>query len=73
MNTEMNDNKDDCCKPKTVHHHGASNAIYGLGFVGACVYFIGQAATFWLGVLGFLKALVWPALLIFELLKYLNM
>ena len=29
--------------------------------------------TFWLGVLGFLKAIVWPALLVFELLKYLNM
>lgn len=73
MNTEMSENKNDCRKTEVVHHHGTSNAIYGLGFVGACVYFIGQATTFWLGVLGFLKALVWPALLIFELLKYLNM
>lgn len=73
MNTEMSENKNDCRKTGVVPHHGTSNAIYGLGFVGACVYFIGQATTFWLGVLGFLKALVWPALLIFELLKYLNM
>jgi len=57
------------------HHHrsGAGDAVYGLGFIGACVYYIGAAATFWLGVLGFLKALVWPAFLVFELLKYLNM
>ncbi len=32
-----------------------------------------HAATFWLGVLGFLKAIVWPAMLVFEVLKYLNL
>jgi hypothetical protein len=26
-----------------------------------------------LGVLGFFKAIVWPAMLVYELLKYLNM
>ncbi len=65
---------------KIVHEHtkvyrrgGGGEAVYGLGFIGAAVYFIGHAATFWLGVLGFLKALVWPALLIFEVLKMLHM
>lgn len=52
-------------------HQGGSSAIYGLGFLGAAVYYIGHAATFWLGVLGFLKALVWPAFLVYELLKSL--
>jgi hypothetical protein len=47
--------------------------VYGLGLFGAWVYFIGHATTFWLGVLGFLKGIVWPALLVFEALKYLNM
>ena len=42
-----------------------SNAVYGLGFIGAAVYFIGHATSFWAGVLGFLKALVWPAFLIY--------
>ncbi len=60
-------------RTKYVRRGGASEAVYGLGFIGAAVYFIGHAATFWLGVLGFLKALVWPALLIFEALKYLHM
>jgi len=41
-------------------------AVYGLGFVGAAIYFIGKAATFWAGVLGFLKAIVWPAFLVYE-------
>jgi len=51
---------------------GSGGAIYGLGFIGAAVYYISNAPTFWLGVLGFLKALVWPAFLVFELLKYLG-
>ncbi|MFA5084249.1 MAG: hypothetical protein WC475_02615 [Candidatus Paceibacterota bacterium] len=52
-------------------HKGASGAIYGLGFVGAAVYFIGHAATFWLGVLGFLQAIVWPAILVYKMLEFL--
>lgn len=46
-------------------------AVYGLGFIGAAFYYIFAATTFWTGVLGILKALVWPAFLVFELLKFL--
>ncbi len=60
-------------KPKVIYRNGAGGAVYGLGLIGAWVYFIGHAATFWLGVLGFLKGLVWPALLIFEAMQHLNM
>jgi hypothetical protein len=35
-------------------------ALYGFGFIGAVIYFIAHATGFWMGVLGFLKALVWP-------------
>ena len=49
-----------------------SGAIYGLGFVGAAVYFIGHAVTFWGGVLGFLEAVVWPALVVYRLLDFLS-
>ena len=45
---------------------GSGSAIYGLGFIGAAVYFISNATSFWIGVLGFLKAIVWPAFLIYE-------
>lgn len=58
-------------KPR-IHEGGPSGAIYGLGFIGAAVYFIGQATTFWMGVLGLLKAIVWPAFLVYALLKYLG-
>jgi len=49
-----------------------SGGIYGLSFVGAAVYFIQHAATFWEGVLGFLQALVWPAVLMYKLLEFLK-
>jgi hypothetical protein len=47
-------------------------AVYGLGFIGAAIYYISNATGFWMGVLGFLKALVWPAFLIYESLKALG-
>ena len=42
---------------------------YGLGFIGAAVYGIQNASTFWDGVVGILIALVWPAFVVYELFK----
>ncbi len=50
---------------------GGGNAVYGLGLIGALVYYIQAADGFWSVVLGILKALVWPAFLIYDLLKFL--
>jgi len=61
--------KKNVCK----HEHGTSSAIYGLGFIGAAIYYISTATSFWTGVLGFLKALVWPVFLVYGLLKSLGM
>ena len=58
---------------RTAVRGGGSEAVYGLGLIGAWVYFFSHATTFWIGVLAFFKGLVWPALLVFELLKYLKM
>jgi len=49
-----------------------SGAIYGLGFLGAAVYFISHATTFWIGVIGLLKSIVWPAFLVYEAFKALG-
>ena len=50
-----------------------SGAIYGLGFIGSVVYFISHATGFWMGVLGILKSIVWPAFLVYEAMKHLGM
>jgi len=52
---------------------GPAGAVYGMGLIGAAVYYISHAATFWLGVLGFLKAIVWPAFLVYGVLKHIGM
>ena len=57
---------------KSTNCGAAGGGIYGLAFIGALVYFIQAATSFWTGVLGVLKALVWPAFLIYELLNYLG-
>ncbi|MCD6659447.1 MAG: hypothetical protein LT105_04745 [Lentimicrobium sp.] len=56
-----------------MHETAPSGAIYGLGFIGAAIYFISHATGFWMGVLGFFKALVWPAFLVYEAMKSLGM
>lgn len=50
---------------------GGGDAVYGLGLIGALIYFISTAGGFWIGVLGVLKALVWPAFMVYELFKLL--
>jgi hypothetical protein len=51
---------------------GPSSAVYGLGFIGALVWFLSQATSFWMGVVGFFKALVWPAILVYHACKVLE-
>lgn len=51
---------------------GSSDTVYGLGLIGAWVFYIGRAATFREGVVGFFKGLFWPAFLVYELLKFLE-
>ncbi len=41
-------------------------AVYGLGLIGALVFFWQEADGFWEYVLAILKCLVWPAFLVYE-------
>lgn len=59
------------CKKTSCGCGAGGGALYGLGLIGAAVYYIGQAGSFWMGVLGFLKALAWPALLVYKAFEFL--
>ncbi len=61
-----------CCggEKNKVIYRGGGDAVYGFGLIGAAIYFIQTADSFWTGLLGVLKAIVWPAILIY---KWLNM
>ena len=58
---------------KKIKYMQGSHAVYGLGFLGALVYYIATATGFWDGVWGVIKALLWPAFLVYALLKSLGM
>ena len=70
-----------CCDEKMVfkkYHcghsgYGQSNAIYGLGVIGALFYFLSKATSFGMVLWGIGKAIFWPAVLMFKLLTYLQM
>lgn len=55
---------------KNTMHGGAGGGVYGLGMIGAAVYFIQQSVGFWAGAVGILKAIVWPAFLVYKLFYY---
>lgn len=48
----------------------SGSAVYGLGFIGAIIYFISHATSFGMGVIGVLKAIVWPAVLVYKAFEY---
>lgn len=49
-----------------------SGIVYILGFIGAAVYYFEISSGFWPGVLAFLKALVWPAFLVYDVFSYIG-
>lgn len=69
----------ECCENKVFSrgHHckcgGGSSPIYCLSVIGALFYFLQGAAGFSAVMVGIGKAIVWPALLMFKLLTYLQM
>jgi len=60
-----------CCNVDDIGKRGGGT--YLLGFIGAATYYISTSTGFWNGLLGVLKALVWPAFLVYEALKYFGM
>lgn len=60
-------------KKKKVVYQSSSGMVYCLGFIGAAIYYIQNATGFWNGVYGVLKALVWPAILVFKALEVLGL
>lgn len=73
MTTETATNEPESRKRKGYYRGGASEAVYGLGLLGAWFYYLTHSTTFWLGMVAIFKGIFWPAFLVYEVLKYLNM
>ncbi len=57
---------------KNCNFYGGSGGIYFFGLIGSLIYYIQHADTFGAGVLGVLKAIVWPAIIIYKLTGFLG-
>ena len=48
---------------------GGAGGVWFLGFIGALSYYLHtHSGTFWLVVLAFMKAVVWPAFVVYHVL-----
>jgi hypothetical protein len=72
MTTEIESTEQEDQKIQVRVQGGSSEAVYGLGLIGAWVYYIGRATTPQERIKGFFKGLFWPAYLVFALLKFLD-
>ena len=61
-----------CCESGN-YNCSASDVVYGLGFIGAAVYYISIATGFWNGAWGVLKAMVWPAFVVYKFMQSLGL
>ena len=72
MSTPVRTNNHAIQKPTVIYKGGSSDSVYGLGFIGALVYYISRSKNLQEGVAGFFKAIVWPAILVYEVMKLLK-
>lgn len=54
-------------------NNAGSGAIYGMGFLGALVYFIQHATSFVDGLVGVFLAIFWPGVVLYKVLEILRM
>ena len=72
MTTELNTTEQEDQNNQVKIQSGSSDAVYGLGLIGAWIYYIGRASTPRERILGFFKGLVWPVFVVHDLLNFLN-
>jgi hypothetical protein len=70
-NIELHDCK--CENWRSGSKVGTSETIYALGVIGAAVYFLQQATSLGTGIVGLIKAIGWPAVLVYTVLERLGL
>lgn len=53
--------------------NSATSPLYGIGMFGAFVYYMQHATSFQTVVLGVIKAVFWPAFVLYKILELLHM
>ncbi len=71
----MSDTDEETKHSHKAHAKGKNNhasITYFLGFIGALIFYIQQADGFWRIIAAFLKAMVWPAYVVYDTLKFIT-
>ncbi len=59
-------------KTVVMRDNGMVSGVYGMAFIGALIWFLQHADSFWAGVWGVVQAIFWPAVLIYKVLEVLK-
>ncbi len=54
-------------------NNASSGALYGIGMIGALIYYLQHATTFIMGLIGIVKAIFWPAVIVYKVLEILKL
>ncbi|HJQ08664.1 MAG TPA: hypothetical protein VJ836_04260 [Candidatus Saccharimonadales bacterium] len=57
---------------KIINDNSSMGFVLFVAFIGAAVYFVQQSAGFWGFILALLKAVVWPAIVLYNVLEILK-
>jgi hypothetical protein len=60
----------DTSKARGAARCGGGGAVYGLGLIGALVYYWQHAHGFWVHIWAIAEAILWPAFLVYHLLGH---
>jgi hypothetical protein len=72
MTDEITPTKKELQKPNVVVRGGGADSVYGIGLIGAWVYYFKRATTTQERVQAFFKGLFWPGFLVYDLFEYLH-
>ena len=54
-------------------HHGGGGAVYGLGLIGALIYFLQHSHNLSEVLIGIIKAVLWPGFFVYRVFEFLKL
>lgn len=59
-------------KVRNMKGSASSGAIYGIDMIGALIYYLQHATSFLMALVGIVKAILWPAVVVYKVLELLK-
>ncbi len=72
MTIEPTPTKKEHMRPTVIHAGSGSDSVYGIGLIGAWIYYFKRATTNQERIQAFFKGFIWPATLVHDLFVFLE-